>query len=335
MRSVFYPELLNGPLGDPAFYIRIAHRGNALLFDCGDLHSLTPKEAIKIQGVFISHSHIDHMVGFGALLRFFLYRDTPLLIYGPQGITDRIAGHLGGYTWNLIRDYPIRVCVHEFANGMLRCCEFAGRHSFRKEKEEEHPCPGGVILNHPFCQVKAFPLAHGNIASLAFTLEEPVHIGIHKDALEKHGYRAGPWLRHFKDLIRTHVEPRTTLRVPLECGGEQELTLQCLFDQIAHSERGMKISYVTDASPSRDNIEKIIPFIRDSHFLAIEAVFSHQDIDKAQERNHLTAQMAGTIARRARCARFLTFHHSPRYQDRPDLLAEEARQAFLEPNELA
>jgi len=329
LRSVFYPELLNGPWGDPGLYVRIAHRGSAFLFDCGDIHALTPREAIKILAVFISHAHIDHMIGFGALLRFFLYRETPLRIFGPTGIIDKIEGHLRGYTWNLIRDYPVRICVHEFTTGTLRSCEFAGRRGFMQEGKEEHPCPDHNLLKLPFGQVRAFPLAHGDITSLAFTLEEPVHIAIHKDALEKHGYLPGPWLSRFKDLIRANADPGKTLLVPLDGGGEEEMPLGALFKRIAHSERGMKISYVTDMSPSMENIERVIPFVSDSHFLAIEAVFSHQDLDKALERNHLTAHLAGTIARRARCARFLIFHHSPRYQDRPGLLAEEARQAFL------
>ncbi|WP_269085277.1 hypothetical protein [Syntrophotalea acetylenica] len=42
MRSVFFPRLVNGPFGDPALHVRLAHRGEALLFDCGDLHALPP-----------------------------------------------------------------------------------------------------------------------------------------------------------------------------------------------------------------------------------------------------------------------------------------------------
>lgn len=325
---MFYPELLNGPWGDPALYVRLAHRGCAYLFDCGDIHSLTPREAIKIQALFISHAHIDHMIGFAALLRFFLYRETPLRIYGPAGTIARINGHLSGYTWNLIRDYPVRLCVNELDQGKIRSCEFAGRRSFCLEKEEERPCPDHILLRLPHCQVRALPLSHGDITSLAFSLEEPLHIAIHKDALEKYGYSPGPWLSHFKDQIRIGVDQQTPLRVPFKNGQEKELTLNDLFNQIAHTERGMKISYITDVSPTRENIDRIMPFIENSHFLAIEAVFSHQDLDKALERNHLTAHIAGTIARLARCARFVTFHHSPRYQDRPDLLAEEALRAF-------
>ena len=331
MRSVFYPELLNGPWGDPALYVRLAHRGRAFLFDCGDIHTLTPREAVKIEALFISHAHIDHMVGFGSLLRFFLYREKPLRIYGPVGTIARINGQLSGYTWNLIRDYPTRLCVNEFDRGAIRSCEFTGKRAFSLEKEEEHPCPDHILLKRPHCQVRALPLSHGDITSLAFSLEEPLHIGIHKDALDKYGYSSGPWLSHFKDLVRVGVDQQTPLRVPCKNGQEKELTLNCLFDQIAHAERGMKISYVTDVSPTNENIDRIVAFIEASHFLAIEAVFSHQDLDKALARNHLTAHMAGTIARLARCARFVTFHHSPRYQDRPDLLAEEARRAFSKP----
>ena len=106
MRSVFYPRLVNGPFGDPALYVRLAHRGEALLVDCGDLHPITPRELLKIRAVFISHAHIDHLVGFGALLRAFLYQDTSLSVYGPPGIIERIAAQLAGYTWNLIEGYP-------------------------------------------------------------------------------------------------------------------------------------------------------------------------------------------------------------------------------------
>ena len=59
MRSVFYPRLLNGSAGDPGLYVRLAHRSEALLFDCGDLGRLTTRDLLKIDSVFISHAHID------------------------------------------------------------------------------------------------------------------------------------------------------------------------------------------------------------------------------------------------------------------------------------
>ena len=65
-----------------------------------------------------------------------------------------------------------------------------------------------------------------------------------------------------------------------------------------------------------------------THLLAIEATFAHSDLSRARERNHLSARMAGALARQAGAARLLVFHHSPRYQNEPQRLAEEAAQAF-------
>jgi ribonuclease Z len=328
MRSSFFPRLLNGPFGDPAFYVRVAHRRQALLFDCGDLHALTTREGLKIAAVFISHAHIDHIIGFDALVRLFLYQDTRLLVFGPPGMADHIGGRLSGYTWNLIEGYPLELTVREWSEQGGREVNFRAVNSFRPEPGETHPPRGDLLMETDHFRVRALPLDHGGITSLAFSLEEPLHVAIHKDALESHKYLPGPWLTRFKDLVRRAESPRTLLDVPLQAGGQRRLALGELRDRIAHLERGMKITYVTDASPTPWNLEKISVFAADSHLLAIEAVFAHRDLDRARERNHLTARLAGELGRRARALRLLVFHHSPRYQDVPDLLSAEAAAAF-------
>ncbi|MBN1140610.1 MAG: ribonuclease Z [Deltaproteobacteria bacterium] len=328
MRSVFFPQLINGPFGDPALYVRLAHQGCALLFDCGDIHPLTPRQAVKIRAVFISHAHIDHLIGFGALIRFFLYRETPLLVCGPEGITERIRGQLSGYTWNLIRDYPFHLTVRELQSGYRRDTHFRARTSFHPEEEAPIPLKGDVLLDLSHCFVRAVPLAHGDIPSLAFSLEEPTHIAIHKDALEASGYRPGSWLSEFKELARRTTDPDLLVTVPLDSGGSATLPFGELFQRIAHRERGMKLAYVTDISPTEENLGKIVCLAADSHLLVIEAVFSHHDRHLALERNHLTARMAGELARRCRAARYLLFHHSPRYQGAAEVLEREALRAF-------
>ncbi len=328
MRSVFFPRLINGPFGDPALLVRIAHHGSALLFDCGDIHPLTPREAMRIRAVFISHAHIDHMIGLAALIRFFLYRQAPLLIFGPQGITDRVQGQLAGYTWNLIRSYPLHLIVRELLPGALRETHFRACQCFSPEGSRVWTIEDGLLLTEPHYSVRAQVLGHGDIDSLAFVLTEPTHIALHKDALEASGFLPGPWLTSFKDTARRDPPARTPVTVPLAGGGEAVLPFGELFQRIAHRERGMKITYVTDVSPTPQNLARIVTLARDSHLLAIEAVFSQADLALARERNHLTARMAGEVARKSRSARFLLFHHSPRYQGRGDLLNQEAWQAF-------
>jgi ribonuclease Z len=329
MRSVFYPSLINGPFGDPALYVRLAHRDRALLFDCGDLHRLPARAALKISALFISHAHIDHLAGFDTLLRLFLYRPQPLLLFGPPGIAARMAARLAGYTWNLTQGYPFALTVRECpSSGMGREVTFRADRGFRAEGSRPWSPADEILLQTPAYRVRAVPLAHGDIPSLAFALEEPLHIAIHQDALARHGYRQGSWLTSFKDQLRLGMEANTLLNVPLAAGSTAQLPLGELAARIAHRERGMKVCYVTDAAPSPDNLERIVRLARDAHLLVIEAAFAHADLERAQARNHLTARLAGEIARQAGAARLLVFHHSPRYQDRPALLAEEAQRAF-------
>jgi ribonuclease Z len=330
MRSVFFPRIINGPFGDPALYVRLAHRGEALLFDCGDLHALSPREILKISAVFISHAHIDHLIGFDALIRAFLCRSNRLLLFGPTGMADRIAGRLSGYTWNLTEGYPFTLVVREWEAGEAAGKEtiFRAQNGFRPEMG--NPWGGGdALLETPFFRVQAVSLDHGGIVSLAFTLEEHLHVAVHKDALERYGYLPGPWLTRFKDRLRGEGTEKVSIAVPLLDGGTVDLPLRVVAERIAHVERGMKISYITDASPISSNQEKIVTLAADAHMVIIEAPFSHRDFLRAQQRNHLTAFLAGRLVREARAARLLVFHHSPRYQDDPDLLEREARSAFM------
>jgi len=328
VRSVFFPRLVNGPFGDPALYVYLAHRGQALLFDCGDLHALTVRELLKIRAVFISHAHIDHLFGFDYLLRAFLYRDLQLPLFGPPGIIERLQGRLSAYTWNLTAGYPFCLMVNEWLGDRIQQATFRAHNGFRLEMGTCVPCREGLLYETPHSRVRTAALDHGGLPSLAFVLEEPVHVAIFPDALHRYGYRPGPWLTVLKDMVFQGVVPETEIAVPLVAGGEVCLPLGQLTKEIAATEPGMKICYVTDAAPSAGNLAAIEVLSRKAHLLIIEAVFAHRDLERARQRNHLTARLAGRMARQAGVARLQVFHHSPRYQENPGQLAEEADAAF-------
>ncbi len=328
MRSVFFPRLVNGPFDDPALYVHLAYRGEALLFDCGDLHALSTRELLKLRAVFISHGHIDHFVGFDALLRSFLCQNAELLVCGPPGVVDQIAGRLSGYTWNLVEGYGFTLIVREWGVLSGRQVRFRASNAFCLEEDIPHPCPDGLLYETAACRVRGVPLDHGGIISLAFVLEESMHVAIHKDALERLGYLPGPWLTGFKDLVRRQEESAAKVEVPLVAGGSLAVAAGELAEQIAHCEAGMKVCYVTDAEPTVGNQERIVDMAEGAHLLVIEAVFLHRELERARLRSHLTAHLAGALARRANVARLMVFHHSPRYLDCPSLLEREARRAF-------
>ena len=97
MASTFAPRLVNGPFGDPGLFVELRWQGSAVLFDLGRNDGLPAADLLKVTHVFVSHTHMDHFIGFDRVLRLFLNRDKELLLFGPEGIRDCVAGKLAGY----------------------------------------------------------------------------------------------------------------------------------------------------------------------------------------------------------------------------------------------
>jgi len=66
---MFNARLVNDPFGDPALYLDLRYRREALLFDLGDIQELAPRMILKIDHIFVTHTHMDHFIGFDHLLR--------------------------------------------------------------------------------------------------------------------------------------------------------------------------------------------------------------------------------------------------------------------------
>jgi ribonuclease Z len=106
------------------------------------------------------------------------------------------------------------------------------------------------------------------------------------------------------------------------------VTLGELRDKALRVGPGQKIAYVTDAGYTDANVARIVALAREADQLFIEAAFLDEDSTTAAGKYHLTAAQAGRIGRMARARHLVPFHHSARYLDRPDALAQEARRAF-------
>ncbi|MBI5409265.1 MAG: hypothetical protein HZA14_07855 [Nitrospirae bacterium] len=108
MKPSFHARLLNNnPFEDPGLYVRILREGRALMFDLGFASSLSARDILKTSEIFISHTHIDHFIGFDNVLRVSLKKESPLRLFGPEGFINCVEGKLRSYTWNLIEDYPL------------------------------------------------------------------------------------------------------------------------------------------------------------------------------------------------------------------------------------
>ena len=328
MKPLLHAELINPPLGDPGLLVEILWEHRALLFDMGELEKFRPAKLLKISHAFVSHTHIDHFIGFDTLLRLMLNHEKVLKIFGPPGFLSNVRGKLSGYTWNLTEGYPFSVLAAEVHREKMYFQRFCCRDRFSPGEEREETFTG-ILEEDSHIQIRAIHLDH-SIPCLAFALQERFHINVHKERLAQMGLPVGPWLKELKEAIWRGEEGGFRIKIPLkDKGGAQgkEFSLEVLKESVTITP-GQKIAYVADCRFSEENIRKIIRLAQGADLFFCEAAFLEKDRDRAEERGHLTARQAGELARKAEIKKLIIFHFSPRYEKETRLLYQEAEETF-------
>jgi ribonuclease Z len=331
MRPSLHPRLINGPFDDPGLYIAFIFEKHAILFDLGQIDSLSSRDILKISHVFVTHTHMDHFTGFDRLLRLFLGRNKTLSLYGPEGFIGNVAGKLAGYSWNLVDRYDnsFSLNIIEIHPDRLICCRFSCRNRFLPETPMVEKPFNAVLFEAPGWIISTVILDHG-IPCLAFSIQEKFHVNIKKDRLEALGLEVGPWIMDFKQALFAGNDPSTIFQI-IDAKHPQRLIsyeLGWLSREIAAISAGQKITYITDAVFSKANIDKMVDLANKSDHLFVEAAFLETHRHIAEDKYHLTAWQAGTLAAMAGARQFTIFHYSPRYTGQEDLLIEEAIRAY-------
>lgn len=333
MVPVFHPRLVNDPFGDPCLFIDIQREGRAIFFDLGSIERLAAARIMRVTDVFVSHTHIDHFIGFDHLLRLLLGRDKKLRIFGPPGIIRNVEGKLSAYTWNLVDEYTFSIEVHEVSEKSISVANFQAHEGFKRMNGETRAWEG-ILAEEPLFTVEAVILDH-KTPSLAFSIREKFHININKDVLIKLDLPVGPWLNDLKRGFREERPMGSQFIARLERDGSFEEKVFTLGDFIENRlvlvTRGQKVAYVADAAGSSENKEKIVRLAKGSDTFFCEAAFLSSDSDKALKKYHLTARDAGIIAREAGVQRLVIFHFSPKYRENPLELYDEALREFTQP----
>mgnify|MGYP000929533353 FL=1 len=158
-------------------------RGGLWMFDCGEgtQHQLlrTTSHPGKLDKIFITHLHGDHLFGLPGLLcsRSMAGNVQPLTIYGPKGLREFIdtALRLSG-SWT---DYPLTVVEIEegpvMDDGLRRVTAVALNHPVEcyGYRIEEHDKPGALDAAALMAQgVKPGPLFQRLKAGESVTLED-------------------------------------------------------------------------------------------------------------------------------------------------------------------
>jgi ribonuclease Z len=196
MRPTFLARLVNGPLFDPVVYVRLLNLKSALLFDCGRFEGLSNREILSLDSVFISHLHMDHLMGFDHVLRVILHREKPLHVYGPEGVMEKIISRLMSYTWNLTQGYPLRIVIHEVQRHGVNTCTASAQNAFKPSPVSTAGRQGAAIASTPFSSMEAVVLDH-NVPCLGFLLKEPFHINIQASRIAEKG-RNRAWIGELK-----------------------------------------------------------------------------------------------------------------------------------------
>ncbi len=154
--------------------VHLRHNDNFILWDCGEgtqrqiAHTKT--SAFKIDYIYISHLHADHLLGIGGLIQTmqFLGRKKDLVIYGPRGIEEYVKFFID---WDY-RERGFKIEIREIFEGVLH-------------EEEDY-------------FIGAFPVKH-NCVSYGFIFQEKPGLNLDKDKLKELGLLNNPKCRELKE----------------------------------------------------------------------------------------------------------------------------------------
>jgi len=326
MSWLVQPRLVNDPFSDPGLYLDFRYGRRAILFDLGDVSSLSSRELLRVSHVFVSHTHVDHIAGFDRLFRLCLHRPAPLTLIGPPGFTEQVEHRIRSFTWNLLDENSVDfcLCAMEYDGSRLtKAAEFHAREAFARRDVSPPAFSDGIAWMEDEFRIEAVALDHG-IPSLAFALREVLQVNVWRGVLAEMDLAPGPWLNEAKRAVRLGLPDDHIINLP--DGGS--IHLGDLKNRTLRVAPGQVVAYVTEAAPHADNRDKILKLADKADQLFIEAVFLECDRPLALASCHLTAQEAGTLAREAGVRYVTPFHHSARYLSEPDVLRTELYESF-------
>ncbi len=332
MSALFQPRLVNDPLGDPGLMVRLEGDKRAILFDLGDNSPLSHAELLRVSHVFVSHTHIDHFIGFDRLLRMVFGQGKTLALFGPENFINNVEGKLAGFTWNLVDKYSESITIEatEVHEDRLLKATFRARDKFHKSDESEEVTAEGLLVDEPAFTVRAAILEH-RVPCLGFALEEKTRVNVDKESLLESGFVPGPWLNQLKDAVQESRSGDAVVEVLTSENGapqKRKMKLDDLKAKLVTATPGEKIVYIVDTVYNVENKKRVVDLARDADILFCESPFLAEEEDRARERRHLTSRQAGLLAHESGVRELRTFHFSQRHTFKTDQLVQEAQTAF-------
>lgn len=314
--------LVNDKYEDPGIFIEVPHTGDYILFDVGNIHRLDREIIKKITKVFVTHTHMDHFIGFDTLLRYKLGRPHTVEFFGIDPLANNLYSKLQGYTWNLVEFEPQLIFKVKQLNGELfENFEFDIKKKFAKDFISEEKVKDDIIYEDKVYRVRFAVLDH-KINVLGYSFELKDKLLLRKEKVEKLPLK-GKEVGEFKTFLENEANRPKSFKIE-----NKEYSYDELFKEYAYLQKGIKISYITDVVYSKENKEKIINLVKNSDYLYCESVFTEQDREQAEKVYHLTTRQTAEIAKLANVGNLIVFHFSRRYGKNKDIVLNEIRRFF-------
>ncbi len=319
--NYLFPKLVGFFRDDHSIYVDVKNvpgKHQSILVDCGNNHTLSIKEFVRLNTVLISHAHIDHLIGFDNILRMNLREEKRIRVIGPEPMSTIIHHRLQGYMWNLIYDSKFEIEVWDISQRLVkkylfRCCEgFSKRHFIEKV-----PLENPIIATDQY-EIRHIRLNH-DIPSIGYSLKENDRYRVRKKRLRELGLPEGQWIKKLKNKSFSTDDTMDVLG--------SRVSMSSLYKQLIVHEPGFKISYISDTILDETLKDKILDFVKKSDQLYCEATFLHEDLHLAKQYYHLTAKQTGWIAKTAKVKQLFLIHLSLRYPN-PFMLLKEAQDEF-------
>ena len=319
--------LVNGTSGDPAVFCHKPNDGSAWLFDCGSIDNLTTKDVLRCDAVFVSHTHIDHFIGFDRFLRVNVPHFRRKLVIGPAGMAANVAGKMKGYIWNLLAPGQIAFTVREVAgDGGVSEWDVASDHNFEPKtgcyRSESRGPVARVAALSPRVVVDAVALDHGT-DSIAYRVSAAGKWRVSVDALSADGLAPGPWLGTLQAAM---YEGRGEALIAI-AGHEERADI--LGARYLTMVPGQSVGYITDLAFNGSNLRRCKDLLAETSVLISETSFRDIDRSRAVQKKHLTTRQAALIAASCGVKKLMSFHVSNIYGEETAAVAAEAA-AFFE-----
>jgi len=320
------PTFFAGLLDDPLLLVRVRPLGESILFDCGQIHHLAKRLVKSVSALFITHAHMDHIMGFDSFVRHNHVSAKTFDIFGPPGIAAKVAGKLAGYDWNLTEPDWCTFRVHEIHPGLTRTFLFPGADGFPCRPQDETPRFGTEIYGNPYLEVRG-ELCDHRIPALLFRATERPSFNLDGVRMERLGVVRGDWLKVLKKGFYGGFAGKDLLPVPFRRGEgvveEQVVERRALYEAIRGEEKPASVGYVTDLGATEENMEKVAAFMEGVTLLVCECTFLARDRDKARASFHLSTMDLNRLVERIRPGFVLPMHFSKSYGGKSSLLYEE------------